>query len=190
MVSACLRVFVCIGVGLLVQRAAAADFTVTSPGYYYTISGFANTNPTLTLVRGETYTFAINTSLLHPFQINSAGAAPSSGVSSGTITYTVPTNAMNYSYRCIYHLFGGTIVTVPPPVFRILRMDNFGTNLVLKSTGTNNWSLFPQFSTNLASTNWLPLTVRSNRFANGTNEIFCGPPAGSNVFVRLRAQRN
>ena len=189
MLSVRLSLFACFVMALLIQHAAAADFNVTSPAYYYTIGGLAGNNPTLTLIRGETYTFAINTSSIHPFQINSPGAAPSGGISSGTITYTVPTNAMNYSYQCIYHGFGGAIVTVPPPTFRIVRLT-VSTNLVLKSTGTNNWSVFPQFSTNLAANNWLPLTVTSNRFANGTNEIFCGKPPGSNAFVRLRAQRN
>jgi len=172
----------------LIQGAAAADFSVTTSGFSYIISPLSGANPTLTLVRGETYTFAINTGSLHPFQILSPGA-PTTGISSGTITYKVPTNNMNYSYHCTIHGFGGTIITVPPPVFRILRLD-VKTNLVLKSTWTNNWSAIPQYSTNLGSTNWLPLTVTSNRFANGTNEIFCGKPAGSNVFVRLRAQRD
>jgi hypothetical protein len=189
MLGACLRLFACFAMALLIHRAAAADFSVTSPGSYYAISGLAGNNPTLTLIRGETYTFAINTSSIHPFRINSPGAVPSGGISSGTITYKVPTNAANYTYYCTIHGFGGTILTVPPPTFRIVRLT-VSTNLVLKSTGTNNWTVFPQFSTNLASTNWLPLTINSNRFVNGTNEIFCGKPPGTNVFVRLRAQRN
>ena len=167
--------------------AATADFTVTSPGSFYSING-ASPNPILTLIRGETYTFAVNTSSLHPFRINSAGAI-NNNISSGTITYKVPTNAMNYTYECSTHHFGNQIITVPPPTFRILRLD-VGTNLVLKSTGTNNWAVFPQFSTNLNTTNWSALTVRSNNFLNGTNEIVCGKPPGSNVFIRLRAQRN
>jgi hypothetical protein len=33
--------------------------------------------------------------------------------------------------------------------------------------------------------------VQTNRFANGTNETICGfPPGASNVFLRIRAQRN
>jgi hypothetical protein len=169
------------------DRVAAADFTITSPGSFYTINGMSP-NPTLTLIRGETYTFAVNTSSLHPFRINSAGAN-NNNISSGTITYKVPTNAMNYTYECSIHHFGNQIITVPPPTFRILRLD-VGTNLVLKSTGTNNWTVFPQFSTNLSTTNWSALTVRSNNFLNGTNEIVCGKPPGSKVFIRLRAQRN
>src|SRR5215831_3582748 len=40
------------------QTLTAADFTVTTPGFFYAISGM-QPNPTLTLVRGRTYTFAI-----------------------------------------------------------------------------------------------------------------------------------
>ncbi len=172
-----------------VQGMAAADFNVTSPGFSYTINGIAGT-PSLTLVRGETYTFAVTTDALHPFRINSpAGTTTGNNTSSGTITFKVPTNAVNYSYQCSIHGFGNTIVTVPPPSIRIVKMT-LGANLVLRSTGTNNWTLKPQFSTNLASTNWFALTVQSNRFNNGTNETFCGRPPGSNVLIRIRAERN
>ena len=172
-----------------VPQASAADFSVTSPGASYTINT-APSNPTLTLVRGETYTFAVSTSSSHPFQI--VGPPPTAfdrnNVSTGTITFQVPTNAVNYSYRCSIHLFTGTIVTIPPPVVRIVNFD-VGTNLVLTSTGTNNWMVHPEFSTNLNVSNWSPLTIQSNRFANGTNETFCGTPPGTNVFIRIKAQR-
>lgn len=174
---------------LCTHLASAADFNVTSPGSFYAISG-SQPNPTLTLFRGEIYTFAITTASSHPFRINSpAGTTTNNNISSGTITFRIPTNAANYSYVCSIHGFGGTILTVPRPAVRITKMD-VGTNIVLRSTGTNNWILTPQFSTNLGSTNWFALTVQSNRFLNGTNETFCGRPPGTNVFIRVRAQRN
>ena len=49
---------------------------------------------------------------------------------------------------------------------------------------------FPEFSTNLTSTNWFAITVQSNNFVNGTNETFCGRPPGTNVFIRVRNQKN
>jgi len=112
-------------------------------------------------------------------------------ISSGTMTYKVPTNAANYFYDCTVHgqTMRGEIVTIPPPTIRIVDLD-VGANLVLRSTGTNNWTLFPEFKTNVVSTNWFALTVQSNRFLNGTNETFCGRPPDSKVFVRIRAQRN
>ena len=174
------------------ERVSAADFTVTSPGAFYRINN-VEPDPTLTLVRGETYTFAVNTTpgpFGHPFQILSpAGTTTSNNITLGTITFRVPTNAVNYSYRCSVHpTITGQIVTIPPPTFRIVNLS-VGQNLVLKSTGTN-WNLTPQFSTNLGGTNWFALTVQSNRFSNGTNETFCGRPPVSNAFIRVRAQRN
>ena len=59
---------------LFSQAVFAADFTVTSPGFFYAING-AQPNPTLTLVRGQTYTFAVNSSSVHPFEIRSPGVA-------------------------------------------------------------------------------------------------------------------
>jgi hypothetical protein len=61
---------------------------------------------------------------------------------------------------------------------------------VLTSTGTTNWTVNPEFNTNLITTNWFALTVQTNRFANGTNEVICGRPSGSNLFIRLRAQQS
>jgi hypothetical protein len=171
---------------------AAADFTVTSPGAFYRINGLQQ-NPTLTLVRGRTYTFYLTTTpgpFGHPFQILSpAGTTSNNNISSGTITFRVPTNAMNYSYRCSVHpTITGQIVTIPPPTFRIVNLS-VGQNLVLKTAGTN-WNLTPQYSTNLGGTNWFALTVQSNRFINGTNETFCGRPPVSNAFIRVQAQPN
>src|SRR4026208_832269 len=68
------------GLGMLwfavgLPQAVAADFTVTYPGSsVYAINGSGG-NPTVTVVRGELYTFQINnTSSSHPFRIlNSSG---------------------------------------------------------------------------------------------------------------------
>jgi hypothetical protein len=176
------------------ERGSAADFTVTSPGSFFSINGTAN--PTLTLIRGQTYTFAVSTTpgpFGHPFQINSPGVV-NNNISSGTIAYTVPAAALNYTYICPIHLFGGQILTVdpappPPPTVQIVGIS-VTTNIVLTSTGTNTWSVIPEFNTNLATTNWFALTVQTNIFANGTNETFCGRPAGENVFLRIKAQPN
>ena len=176
---------------LFLQTAFAADFTVTSPGFFYDINGSAP-NPTLTLVRGQTYTFAVNSDLSHPFEIRSPGVE-NNNISQGTITYTVPTVASNYSYICSIHLFGAQIITVaavpPPPSIQILSLA-VSNNVVLRSTGTNGWSVNPEFSTDLTGTNWFALSVLSNSFINGINETVCGRPSGSNVFFRIRSQAN
>jgi hypothetical protein len=178
----------------LLQSAVAADFSVTSPGFFYNITGFGTQqNPTLTLVRGQTYTFAISTAAVHPFFIKSAGVA-NNNTSSGTITFTVPNVASNYDYICSIHLFGGKIVTVapPPPPAPIVKFLNLsvGSNVTFLSTGTNGWGVTPQFSTNLGSTNWVAMTVLTNRFLNGTNETICGRPPGDNVFIRIQSSPN
>jgi len=172
------------------SRLVAADFTVTSPGYYFLIN--SQSNPTLTLVRGKTYTFAVSTSSIHPFEIESPGAT-NNNISHGTITYTVPTNAANYGYICSIHGFGGMINTVappPPPVPPTVKIVGFSltTNLTIRSTGTSTWSVIPQFSTNLATTNWYALTVQTNRYANGTNETICGRPGGDPLYIRVNSQ--
>jgi len=183
----------CLFIGL--PALDAADFTVTSPGFSYSING-AGPNPTLTLVRGQTYTFAVSTTcgtFGHPFQILSPGVAINNNTCSGTITYTVATNAPAVNdpgYQCSVHHFTGIILTVgppPPPTVRIVDLS-VGTNVVLRSTGTNTWYVVPEFKTNLTSTNWFALTVQTNTFANGTNETICGKPPGDNVFIRVLAQ--
>jgi len=172
--------------------ALAADFNVTSPGFFFEING-TNT-PTLTLVRGQTYTFLVNTACgFHPFRINSPGAV-NSPACSGTITYTVPLAAQNYTYDCDVHgtQMQGTILTVDsppppqPPTIKILSLA-VSTNLTVTSTGTNTWTVNPEYSTNLLSTNWYALTVQSNRFVGGTNETYCGKPPGNNVFIRVKS---
>ena len=180
-------------VSLLVSPTIfAADFTVTSPGFFYAING-NQPNPSITLVRGRTYTFAVNSRSDHPFLINSPGVL-NNNISQGTITYTVPIVASNYNYFCSIHGFGAQILTVAPsppspPTIRILSLA-VSSNLVLRSTGTNGWSVNPEFSTNLTTTNWFALSVLSNSFKNGINETICGRPPGSNAFLRIRSQPN
>src|SRR5260370_42560658 len=95
---------------LVSQAVFAADFSVTSPGFFYAING-NQPNPTITLVRGRTYTFAVNSSSIHPFLINSPGVQ-NNNISQGNITYTVPTVASKYNYFCSIHGFGAQIFTV------------------------------------------------------------------------------
>jgi hypothetical protein len=182
----------------------AADFSVTTPNnqFAYLINGM-NNNPTITLVRGKTYTFAINTAGDHPFAIATQidqGAPPgvsgANGSSSGTITFKVPANAQDCVYYCTIHKFSGNIhminpVTPPPPTapptVDIVGIA-VGPNILLKTAQatTNGFQFIPEANSSLATTNWFALTVQSNRFSNGTNEIFCGKPPGTNLFLRVR----
>ena len=182
-------------VGLILGAgpASAADFAVRTPGAQFSFQINGINGPTLTLVRGQTYTFDVQTTAgFHPFHIESPGVT-GNNVTSGTITYTVPMDNTNYFYNCVVHgnLMLGQINTVEPapPFLKILSLS-VSTNIVLTSTGSNNWTLNPEFNTNLTTTNWFALTVQSNRFFNGTNEIICGKPPGDAVFIRIRAQIN
>ncbi len=172
--------------------AQAADFSVTSPGFFFNLNGSGNgQNPTITLVRGRTYTFAVSTDAFHPFNILGSAGVVNNNISSGTITYTVPLAAANYSYECSVHHFTGTILTIAPPVppKPVIFKLTVGTNLNLKFTGSNTFSYFPEYNTNLATTNWFALTVtKTNAAPNGTNDVICGKPPGNNVFIRVRAQ--
>jgi hypothetical protein len=93
----------------------STTFTVTNSGAgAYLING--QSNPTLTLTRGSTYTFNISASG-HPFYITTAPGAysPSNvyngegisaqGVQNGTITFTVPNDLEqnNLYYVCQFH---------------------------------------------------------------------------------------
>lgn len=80
----------------------------------------ANSNPTLYLTRGETYTFSVNASG-HPFYINTnnatgtgnqfANGVSGQGAQIGEVVFTVPMNAPNkLYYNCQYHSsMNGTI---------------------------------------------------------------------------------
>lgn len=174
---------VALGFGAAVGMAA--DFTVTNSGFVYFINGVRF--PTLTLVRGQTYTFDINASSLHPFHIESPGV-DINDISSGLITYSVPTNNENYYYECSVHgeQMRAGITTVTAPLIQILNLS-VGSNLVVTSTLTNNWTVYPEYTTGFGTTNWFTLTVQSNRFINGTRETICGRPAGESVFIRIKA---
>ncbi len=175
---------------LAVGSLRAADFNVTTPGgvFNFTINGVAN-SPTITLVRGRTYTFAVTNSSNHPFNILTTGVS-NNNVTIGVMSFTVPLANANYQYECSFHHFKGTILTVDPPASPSIKIVGFSfdSNIVLRSTGTNTLALLPEFRTNLNDTNWFALTVQTNRFSNGTNETICGKPPGDTVFIRIRAQ--
>lgn len=198
--------FLCALLMFWAATAPAADFTTTTPGgqFNFNISG-TNSPTTITLVRGRLYEFAVNTSSFHPFQLmsNTTPLTTAQGVTNntiftGSIFFRVPTNAVNYNFRCGVHTgtasLQGTILTVEPPLPPLAPVPqivsySFGPTLILRSApATNTFSVIPEFKTNLNFTNWVALTVLSNRFSNGTNETFCGQPAGPNIFIRVRVQ--
>ena len=85
-------------------------------------------NPTLTLTRGQTYTFTVS-AVGHPFWITTARGAGNTdsnafsdgvtgnGASPGTVTFVVPPSApATLFYQCAFHdPMGGTLTIVSPP---------------------------------------------------------------------------
>ena len=126
-------------------NAAANSFSVTpdvSSGNFNTFKwtivqdgGTALSNPTLTLIVGQTYTFTANTNAIHPFYIKtvqetgSAGAYPTGGSSgldnngvtssSTPMTFTPPASAAGtLFYNCGNHAsMTGTIKVIVDPIF-------------------------------------------------------------------------
>ena len=105
---------------VLIPSAATAEsktYDVTNSGssaYVFNGEGLSNSsNPDFTFKRGGTYTFNVNTPG-HPFYINTAqgtgtantynSGVTNNGAVSGTITFTVPTDAPNtLYYNCEFH---------------------------------------------------------------------------------------
>ena len=108
---------------------AENTFNVSNSGtsaYIFTGNGLSNnSNPSLTLTKGVTYTFIINATG-HPFWINQTQGTGTSnayssgvtgnGTASGTITFTVPNDApATLFYNCQIHAsMTGTITIVSP----------------------------------------------------------------------------
>ena len=177
----------------LSTKAATNIFHVTGGnGINYTIDGASD--PALTLVRGFTYEFRISVSASHPFFIQSvAGANYNDGVSgtqgetSGSIFFTVPTNAPNQlKYQCGVHagMTGPLNIVDPPPVS--ITDFSVGTNVVIESTGTNILNLSVLTSTNLTTNAWSSASIQSNMFSNGTNTTHVALPVGDAAFFQVQ----
>ena len=128
------------------DAGTVGTYTVTNSGASaYTINSLSN--PTLTLKRGDTYTFNVSASN-HPFWITTvqsggSGGAYNTGVTnngtdSGTITFTVPIDAPStLYYSCEFHTsMGGTInIVAGTRKYRVRLEGNGGTAGVLGNPG-------------------------------------------------------
>lgn len=195
--------------GTSLCRAESVTNTITTPGgsFAFSVNGSPPNNPTIELIAGVTNILVIQTDSFHPVVVTttpSAGdwydGADPQNVNSQPITVTTPTSNFptNLYYVCFFHGFYGEIhfsapaSPVPPP--NTILEIHVGTNVVMKSTGTNTtWLVVPEFTSNLVSGAWSPVPSYTNHFANGTNttefdrlDPICGP----NVFLRIRQQQN
>jgi len=115
----------------LSASAAAANFNVImgtndAGTFVWNVNG--QDNPTLTLARGSTYTFAVNAPG-HPFDIKTApvtgtadqldAGVSQQGVTSGTVTFNVPTSPSTppLFYQCEVHstMSGSLQLASPTP---------------------------------------------------------------------------
>ncbi len=102
---------------VVVDPPAVANFTVTNNGatsYVFNNDTLSDSdNPNITLERGKTYTFAVNTPG-HPFLIKTVQSTgrentfndgvTNNGAVSGTVTFTVPADAPDtLFYNCEFH---------------------------------------------------------------------------------------
>jgi len=203
------------GIGALLGACGSlfsqtAPLTNTVVGTFNTASFTVNgqANPSLTLQRGVTYVFQINESAapIHPFYIKTAlsigaGDAYNNGVTgngtiNGNLIFAVPMDAPDtLYYHCGAHpLMGGTlnIVSPPsPPEVKIVLVTLTETNVVMQSLGPTNWTVVPEFSSNLTLNAWMTVPNYTNTFANGTNTTTfdrLDPICGPNVYLRVRNQ--
>jgi hypothetical protein len=109
------------------QVAAQTTFTVTGVGLSsYNIDG--QSNPTLTVVRGQTYSFTCDNCTGHPFRVQSTQgfggtlysnliSGPNPGTSFWTLTVPIEETATNtLYYQCAFHSpMNGVINVVAPP---------------------------------------------------------------------------
>jgi hypothetical protein len=116
-------------VGVVLAGVAKADatFVVVNSGMTaYLVSGFAGNNPTLTLVKGQTYSFQVS-SPGHPFFISTTANSPAGphfttgvtneNVTAGTLVFVVPATApATLFYQCTIHgAMSGRLDIVAPP---------------------------------------------------------------------------
>jgi hypothetical protein len=201
--------------GVQVSLADNFIYGISTPGGQFSFvvtnipagTTYPNVNPTLILTAGATYRFDIHTTAFtHPVVIATnlsafppvtAGyvGASAQPQDSQPIAVTIPPT--NYTtplfYVCNVHgsfISGRIDILPPPPPNEILSTTVTTTNVMLVSTGVSNtWVLVPEFSSNLLSGAWSPVTGFANTFDNGTNvttfgrlDAICGP----NVFLRIR----
>jgi len=122
------------------------SFVYQSPGFYYEIDGISGQNPTITVVRGRTYTFNFESvTSTHPIALRIAagnivpvpgttGNDPENGVfgPGAIVTYAVPLDAQSsIVYQCVNHpTMVGTIQIIDETV-----VNAIGDGYIVQSTG-------------------------------------------------------
>jgi len=194
---ACLALTLCLSI-----RAATNHFTCGSSGFSdYIINGAPD--PTLTLVRGFTYTFSIN-AFNHPFYIksfitdSSFGAAgeytdgiTGNGTQIGDVIFSVPSDAPDtLFYQCGNHpaTMRGMLVIVDAPSVIITEFSVGLSDVQIHSTGYDSdvLNLDVQTKTDLVSNEWVSASIQSNTHSNGTNTTTVSTPTNNSAFFQVQ----
>ena len=160
-------------------------------------------DPTLTLVRGFTYTFSIN-AFNHPFYIKSSisdtsfGSAgeytsgvTGNGTQIGDVVFTVPNDAPDtLFYQCGNHpaTMRGTLLIVDEPSVTITEFSVGLSSAEIRSTGYDSdlLNLNIQTKTDLTSNGWDNAAILSNTYANGTNTTTVGLTTNDSAFFQVQ----
>jgi len=182
--------------------AATNHFACGSSGFSdYIINGAPD--PTLSLVRGFTYTFTIN-AINHPFYIKSSisdtsfGAAgeytdgvTGNGTPVGDVVFSVPNDAPDMLfYQCGNHpaSMRGTLLIVDAPSVSITSFSVGLNTAEIESTGYDSdlLNLNVQTKTDLKSNTWENASIQSNTYANGTNTTTVGLTTNDSAFFQVQ----
>lgn len=103
-------------------------------------------------------------------------------------TYAAVDTGTNYAFHMQYFTVSNAVPPAPTNV-AVVAMS-VGTNVVVRSLGTNSWQVGAEYTTNLPLQPqiWLPMTPVTNSFAGGTNVTSFNPPVTSTapVIIRIR----
>lgn len=103
-------------------------------------------------------------------------------------TYAAVDTGTNYAFHVQYFTVSNAVPDAPTNV-AVVGMS-LGTNIVVRSLGTNTWGVSAEYTTNLPiqPQTWLPMAAVTNNFAGGTNVTSFNPPVTSTapVIIRIR----
>ncbi len=83
----------------------------------------------------------------------------------------------------------GYVVPVAPSEVKVVNLTLVGgTSLTLRALGTNTWGVQAVYTTNLMANpqTWMPITIASTNYLNGTNTLIFSPPVTGNFPVLYR----
>jgi hypothetical protein len=115
------------------------------------------------------------------------------GIDPETITRTYRAfDETGNSADCQQTILVGSSEAGPPPVVIIVEMNLGGSAVEIKSTGTNTWSVNPEFTVDplLGNPGWSAIGSFSNAFDSGTNTTVFELPATNPPPLQFRVRQS